>query len=214
MKQLKNEEIENATLEIRIRRRTPEQIEKSRLRLVEKPTGNPYPEIRHIDDDDIAEYEEERFKTVEGNIIHCKIFAKENLKYALDTYCTPKKCKEFLNCQSSYINWYVKLPFFIIDNLMSKKKLSHSAFVIFLYLCRKANFNPSSNHFSCCWVNYKEICEVTGISVSNMRKYIVELEKKGMIKYTFLRKHDESGFKTIHEFTVFHIKLLHDKRKK
>ena len=58
----------------------------------------------------------------------------------------------------------------------------------------------------------KEISDVTGIGVSNMRKYVVELEKIGMIKCTILRKHDESGFKTIHEFTVLHIKILHDKR--
>jgi DNA-binding MarR family transcriptional regulator len=102
------------------------------------------------------------------------------------------------------------MPFFIIDNLISKKKLSHSAFIIFLYLCRKANFNPSSNHFGRCWVSFKEICEVTGISVSNMRKYILELEKSGMIKCTFSRKHDESGFNTVHEFNI---KILNDKRR-
>ena len=57
-----------------------------------------------------------------------------------------------------------------------------------------------------------EINEATGVKSSNMRKYVLELEEKGMIKCDILRKYNNKGFATIHQFTVHHIKMLDDKR--
>jgi hypothetical protein len=46
-------------------------------------------------------------------------------------------------------------------------------------LCRKANFDYKGNHFGRFWLTLEQISEATGISVSNMRKYLKVLQKKG-----------------------------------
>jgi len=57
-----------------------------------------------------------------------------------------RTCPDFMGCSQTYLQYYVKFPIFIIDNFMSKDILSHSAFIVFLYICRKADFHVGSNH--------------------------------------------------------------------
>jgi hypothetical protein len=130
------------------------------------------------------------------------------LFYERDNNC--RTCSKFIDCSQTYLQYYVKFPFFIIDNFMSKDKLSHSAFIVFLYICRKADFRIGSNHFGRCWLTLGQISETTGIRVSNMRKYLNELQSINMINWSYHRKKDEQGFKTIHEFKVTHLTLLKD----
>lgn len=172
-------------------------------------TETSYPIIETVTDD-MNEYEDDRPCLSDGKIKSCDIPGKENLKTDLEAHCTPYQCNHFFECQWSYINWYVKIPFFIIDNTM--KNVSLSAFKIFIYICRRTNFNTKSNHFSRCWLTMSEISEATGVKVSNMRKYVLELINKGMINCTVFRRNYDTGFKTIHEFTVHHIKILNDRR--
>jgi hypothetical protein len=121
-----------------------------------------------------------------------------------------RTCPDFIDCSQTYLKYYFKLPVFITDNYMSKNKLSHSAFVIFLYICRRANFRNNSKHFGRCWLTLEQISEVTGISVNNMRKYLNELKRLNMIDWSYTRKKDEQGFTTIHEFKVTHLTRLKD----
>lgn len=175
-------------------------------------TIQPLKQLETEYDIDEPEYQEEVPGATEIiDVTSCDL-QKDNLNN-LEARCL--NCYYFLRCRESYSKWYVKLPFLLIDNYISKEILSHSAFIIFLYLCRKANFDPHNNHFSRCWINFREINKVTGIKTSNMRKYIVELEKMGLIKCTTKRLYDrKEGFKTSHEFTINHIKILHDLREK
>jgi len=121
-----------------------------------------------------------------------------------------RSCEDFVGCSDTYLSYYIKFPFFIIDNYMTKKKLSHSAFIVFLYICRRVDFKKNSNHFGRCWLSLTIISEATGIKVSNMRKYLNELKKIGMISWGYTRRKDDDGYKTTHEFKVTHLKLLEE----
>jgi len=101
----------------------------------------------------------------------------------------------------------VKVPYFIIDQLQTKVK--PASFRVFLYLNRKANFNSKHDHFGMCWVNYKEISDVTGVSCDNMRTYIKELKDKGFIKHVqSTQKIGYSKFVNTNTFTICWMKNL------
>lgn len=122
------------------------------------------------------------------------------------------ECEELYHCFKGYMSYYAKLPHFIIDHYSSKSNMSHTSFVIFIYLCRKANYDATSNHYGRCWQTLEQISDVTGISVNNMRKYLNELQGKGLITWKFTRIKEKEGYKTTHEFNILHYKYLNDIR--
>lgn len=111
-------------------------------------------------------------------------------------------CNELRNCQEGYLKWYLRIPFFIIDNYLHK--LSGSSLKIYIYLNRRANFEEGSNHYGRCWLNYGQISEATGVSSKTMRKYMKELEDLNLISHRFSTVYDHKAKtpKTIHQFTV------------
>jgi DNA-binding MarR family transcriptional regulator len=84
-----------------------------------------------------------------------------------------------------------KVPYWIIDSYLAV--LSGTAFKVFVYLVRKANFDPKSHHFGRCWPSRKEIADAAGVSETNLSKQMKELESHGLIKRSKnqpFRKHD------------------------
>jgi hypothetical protein len=120
------------------------------------------------------------------------------------------ECEHLPYCVKNYMSYYVKLPHFIIDHYMSKSEMSHTAFVLLVYLCRRVNFDDRSNHYGRCWQTLKKISEATGIGINNMRKYLNELQSKGLITWTYKRIKDKNGTMTTHEFHVLHYKYVKD----
>ena len=109
------------------------------------------------------------------------------------------ECPEFNACRK-YLEWYSRIPHFIIDDWI--KVISPSAWKVFTFLNRKANFEKGSNHYGRCWLTYEQIEEGTGVKKSNMRKYIIELKDYGLINYSWSKHGGHEGVKTTHEYKI------------
>ena len=110
-------------------------------------------------------------------------------------------CDDFDACKKHWLNYYSRIPHFIIERYISK--LSPSAFKIFMYLNRKVNFERESRHYGRCWLTYETIEKATGVKASNMSKYMRELRDLKLIKYSYTRHKSADGeFSTVHEISV------------
>ena len=114
-------------------------------------------------------------------------------------------CAEIDDC-CKYQSWFCKIPYFIIDQM--QEKLSSSAFRVFIYLNRRADFTPTNDHYGMCWVNYKDIEEATTVKRSNMWKYVKELEAHNFITHKVVVQKDGDGYKSTNIFTICWIKQL------
>ncbi len=118
------------------------------------------------------------------------------------------KCMNLTNCKA-YLGWYSRIPHFIIDDHLMV--LSRSAIKIFLFLNRRANFEIMSDHYGKCWLTYEQIEKATNVKASNMRKYIKELSDHNLIEWSWANHKSKDGeFKTSHEFTITHYKILNN----
>ena len=90
-----------------------------------------------------------------------------------------RKCATLKKCTRA-TPYTTRIPQSILDFCL--KNLSNSAFKVFMYLNRKANFDPNSEHFGRCWPSREKISEATGVSKNNMSKYLIELEKILLIR--------------------------------
>jgi hypothetical protein len=113
-------------------------------------------------------------------------------------YFVCEDCLSFEECLKGPLSRYLNIPHWVLD--YSLKILSRSAFKIFLYLCQMTDHRAGSNHFSRCWLNYNQIKNVTG--VKSVRKYLKEIEEKGLIEHKYTVVGSPEGPKTIHQFTV------------
>lgn len=89
-----------------------------------------------------------------------------------------EKCEQFEECLKGQLRFYSQIPYWIIDSYLAV--LSGTAFKVFVYLVRKANFDPKSNHFGRC-SSRKEIADAAGVSETNLSKQMKELESHGLI---------------------------------
>ena len=103
---------------------------------------------------------------------------KEQCKGPLDEDC--EKCKDLQECLKNTLKWYTTVPQWLLDGYLSV--LSPTALKVFMYLVRKANYNPYSNHFGRCWPSRKQIAEATGVSKTNLSRQLKELEDEGLIR--------------------------------
>jgi hypothetical protein len=120
-----------------------------------------------------------------------------------------KMCDDFDACMKHWLNYYSRIPHFIIEKYVSQ--LSPSAFKIFMYLNRKANFERESRHYGRCWLTYETIEKATGVKASNMRKYMRELQDLKLIKCGFTHHKNADGtFSTVHDISVTWYKRLEE----
>ena len=89
-------------------------------------------------------------------------------------------CSYVRQCIKNDLKWYTQIPHWLIDHYLAV--LSPTAFKVFMYLNRKANFDPHSNHYLRCWPSRAEIAKIAGVSKTNIDKQLKELEYYGLIK--------------------------------
>ena len=111
-----------------------------------------------------------------------------------------EKCKIFKDCSERKLKYYSRIPHVILDVYL--KGLSRSAFKVFLYLNKKADFREHSNNFGKCWATYGQINDATGVSINHMGKYLKELEEFGLITWKQTKTSKGGEVKTINHFTV------------
>ena len=121
------------------------------------------------------------------------------------------ECDGLEECLRGFLKWYSRLPHFLVDNYLPL--LSSSAFKVFVYLNRRANFEEGHQHFGRCWLTFKELSEATGVSDSNMAKYLKELQRHSLVEYSWSRVGSPEGVKTIHAYTITWLNALRKLRK-
>jgi len=113
-------------------------------------------------------------------------------------------CKLLDHCRATQLKWAVRIPHALVDNALGE--LSGSAIKVFLYLSRRANFNPRSNHFGRTWLSYAEIRERTG--VRDVASAVQCLRNNGLIELT-QTKHSRGGqVRTVNQFQVLYLRQM------
>lgn len=138
---------------------------------------------------------------------------REEINYSFtdNAECPSKdclECKNLTSCKTEtkiHSILYVMMPQYIIDNHMNR--LSLSAWKVFIYLNRRAHFGYDENKFGTCWFTFKQVEKATGVKVSNMRKYIKELIREGLITGNYLVANRKGECKTVHNATIKWFKL-------
>lgn len=103
------------------------------------------------------------------------------------------------------------IPFYVLDEYLHK--LSRTATCILLTLLRHATFDPEKPKFAMCWLTHKQIAEYTGISEGIVRRYEKELEENGLIGVSYSQGADGGGYKTIHIYTLYFMKIFNKAQK-
>jgi hypothetical protein len=134
---------------------------------------------------------------------------KINYEFIDDAECPSKdclKCKNFTldRCKTN-LSLYSAMPQYLIDQ--SVQILSPSAWKIFTFLNRRANFEVSNEKFGMCWFTFEQVEKATGVKASNMGKYIKELCQKKLITSEWFLSKRKEGFKTVHTATITWFKL-------
>lgn len=118
--------------------------------------------------------------------------------------CINKYNKDIPN--SGYLDRFVMLPYFFMDLYISK--LSASATRVFLVLVNHARFTANDKEFAKCWMSYEAISKECGVKVSNMTKYMHELESHGLIEFEYWHRGRPGKYATGHKYLVCHLKRL------
>jgi DNA-binding MarR family transcriptional regulator len=138
----------------------------------------------------------------------------EQCKGPLNEDC--EKCKELSECLK-YLNWDTRIPQWVLDGYLAV--LSGTAFKVFMYLARKANYHPHSPHFGRCWPSRSQIAEATGVSKTNLSRQLIELEDHDLIRRSeaqhFYKREDGSFGSTVTITVTFfgRMKALKEKKK-
>lgn len=122
-----------------------------------------------------------------------------------------ENCHQLQWCIDSLM-WDTRFPHWLIKTYL--KVLSGSALKVFVFLARKANFDPRSNHFGRCWALRKEIAEAAGVSESNLSRQLCELEDLGLIKRSSVNRRlkDDGTWGSTVTITITHFKRMKELR--
>jgi hypothetical protein len=118
-------------------------------------------------------------------------------------------CPILEDCQTDILNNYLNIKHWVLEYAL--KVLSPSAFKIFMYLSKIANYRIKSNNFGRCWRNYDQIRKATG--VKGVRRCLKQLMEKGLIDHKWSVVGYSQGPRTIHQFTVIWYKMREEFRK-
>lgn len=97
-----------------------------------------------------------------------------------------------------------RIPQKIIDEFSSKT--THAGWKVFIFLCRRANFQPKHMHYGMCFCSYSDIAEHTGVSKRYMRNYLNQLEELGLIKFSQTIKKQNGKITTFNVFQINYFK--------
>jgi len=115
-------------------------------------------------------------------------------------------CEHFLSkeCKEKFLDRNLIIPHYVLEYAF--KQLSVSAFQVFMFINMRADFRSKSDHHAFCWLTYKQIAKAIRVKASNMRLYIREMEKAGLIKHSYMQNNKNGEFQTIHQFDIIWMK--------
>jgi hypothetical protein len=91
-----------------------------------------------------------------------------------------EKCPVLVKCFNERLKFFSQIPHWLIDQYLPD--LTGTETKIFLYLNRRANFDPNGNHFGRCYASYEDIAKNTGVSLTNLNKHLRTLEEQKLIE--------------------------------
>jgi len=121
-------------------------------------------------------------------------------------------CPRLRECYEATLKMRVQIPHWVVDDYLGI--LSRHATKILIYLARKANFAEDNKHFGRAWASHSDIEKATGVPVSNMSRYLNELEGHGLITRTTSRHTYQGKVVSVNQFTVTWFKVMKDLRTK